>query len=62
MPVTVLVGTAGVVMVHAGPLTCDHVPAPTVAVFAARVTLVPQVDWSGPALLVVGEDPFAMLT
>ena len=43
MPVTVLVGTAGVVMVHAGPLTWLHVPVPTSAVLAASVTLVAQV-------------------
>ena len=54
IPVTVLVGDDGVVMVQAGPLNCDHAPVPTVAVLPARVMVVPQVPWSGPALAVVG--------
>ena len=42
----------GVVIVHAGPLTCDQEPVPLVAVLPASVMLVVQVDWSAPAFAV----------
>ena len=62
IPVTVLVGDDGVVMVQAGPLNCDHAPVPTLAVLPASVMLVPHVFWSGPAFAVVGAAARTMLT
>ena len=58
MPVKVLVGLAGVVIVPPVPETIDQSPVPTVGVFAASVTVVsPHVVtpvWSGPASEVEG--------
>ena len=58
MPVKVLVGLPGVVIVPPVPETIDHEPVPIEGALAASVTVVsPQVAapvWSGPALAVVG--------
>ena len=53
-PVNVDVGLLGVVTVPPAPLTMLHAPVPLVGVLAAKVTLVPQTVWSGPAFEVVG--------
>jgi hypothetical protein len=53
-PVTVVVGEEALVIVPV-PLTTVHAPVPTAAVLAARVKVpLPQLDWSEPALAVVG--------
>ena len=51
--VTPDVGDVGVVIVPA-PLINVHVPVPTTAVLPANVAVVEQMDWSAPALAVVG--------
>ena len=57
IPVTVVVGEDGVVMVGVeGPLMKLHAPVPVVAVFPANVAepLVAQMFWSAPAFATVG--------
>ena len=53
MPVTPLVGLAGVVTTPV-PAVTVHAPVPTSGVFAASVAVGLQIVWSVPALLVVG--------
>lgn len=52
-PVTPDVGELGVVIVPV-PLTNVQAPVPTVAVLPAKVAVVAQTVWLGPALAVVG--------
>lgn len=54
MPVKPEVGLLGVVTVPPAPLMMLHAPVPELGVLAARVALVPQTVWSGPASAVVG--------
>jgi hypothetical protein len=54
VPLKVVVGLAADTKLPPVPEMIDHAPVPTVAVFAARVALVAQRVWSGPALDVVG--------
>ena len=62
IPVTVLVGLDGVVIV-AVPLTTVHTPVPTVGVFPANVVLVTlHKPWSVPASAVVGTSDTLMVT
>ena len=61
----VVVGDEDVVMVAVtGPLTCDHAPAPTEAVFAAIVAepLLAQMVCGEPAFAVVGGGFTVMVT
>jgi len=44
------------------PAITVHTPVPTTGVFPARVALVEQTDWSGPALAVVGDAPLVIVT
>ena len=44
------------------PLTNDHNPLPTVAVFPASVAFVPQTVWLGPAVATVGTATPVMVT
>jgi len=63
--VIVVVADPGVVMVAVtGPLTCVHVPVPTVGALPAIVAEPPvvQIVWSGPALAVVGDATNVMIT
>ena len=52
-PVMPDVGSPGVVTV-ALPAMTVHAPVPTVGVLPARLAVVPQISWSGPAFAVVG--------
>ena len=61
-PVTVDVADEGVVRV-AEPEVTVHAPVPLVAVFPASVKLeLLQLNWSAPALAVVGNALFVMIT
>ena len=60
-PVTPEVSEEGVVIVPA-PLTSVHVPVPTTAVFPAKVAVVEQTVWFGPAIEVVGPPVFVIVT
>jgi hypothetical protein len=65
MPVIVDVADPGVVIVAVtGPLTCVHVPEPTVGALPAMVADPPvvQIVWSGPAFAVVGAETNVMIT
>jgi len=52
-PVIVEVGPEGVVTIPA-PETTVHVPVPVVGVFPAKVAVLAQMDWLGPASEAVG--------
>ena len=60
-PVTPEVGEAGVVIV-APPAITVQAPVPTVAVFPAKVAVVPQTVWLEPAADVVGPPVFVIVT
>lgn len=64
-PVTVVTGDDGVVITaRLGPMVWVQVPVPVPGVFPAIVVLVwlPQNDWFGPALAVVGRGWLTMVT
>ena len=48
------VAEVGVVTDPPAPLMIVHAPVPTDGALAAKVADVPQIVWSGPALLTVG--------
>ena len=60
-PVTPEVGLPGLVTI-APPLSTTHVPVPTVAELPARVVVVAQTVWSGPAFATVGASSLVMVT
>jgi hypothetical protein len=53
-PVKVDVGLVGAVTVPPAPETMLHAPVPVPGAFAAKVTVVTQSVWSGPAFATVG--------
>ena len=45
-----------------GPLTCDHMPVPTLGELPAKAVISPHTDWSGPAAEVVGLAVYVTVT
>ena len=62
IPVTVVLGEVGVVIVQPGPLTWVQLPEPLLGVLPAMVTEVLHVDWSPPAFAVLGDAVLVIVT